>query len=116
MSSNGRAMAEITVTEWDDHVRLEGRILGDHGRLANAVTTLTNEVARLTSVCDRLERGLRKAERRVESFEDLNEEAKMASLIYENKRLRGLPARIFKYVGWAVGLGVGIVELWKAFH
>lgn len=116
MSTNGRAIAVITSEEWDHHLTLEGRILGEHGRLANAVTTLTNETARLSSICDKLERGLRKTDRRMESFEDLDKEARMAELMNQIKHYRSLPARIFKWLGWALGAAVAAIEIWKALH
>jgi hypothetical protein len=116
MSTNGRALAVISVDEWDAHVRLEGRILGDNGRLGNAVTALTNETARLATICEKLERGMRKTDRRMDSYEDLDKEARMAELMAQVKHYRSMPTRVIKWTGWLLGLAVAGIEIWKALH
>ena len=111
--------ALITQADWNDHVELEGRLIREHADLARVTKTLRDEVIKLTEEVRQINRKQRKQDRALESWNDLAEESKAAEVLRmkaEIKRLRSLPAQVAKWLGWAVGFGVGLAELYKAFH
>ena len=111
--------ANISQAEWAEHVELEGRVLGEYGRCANAIQRNTDQLAKLTEEVRQLNRKQRKQDRALESWNDLAEEAKEAELLRlkaQIKRLRGIPAVVFKWAGWISTAILAAIELWKAIH
>jgi hypothetical protein len=105
------AAAHLTQEEWDHYRGQVVRVAGEQSQLAMAVRTLTDQCTRLTAAVDRLERGIRKTDRRLDSWEDLSDQRDRAELMAEVDKLRKRPRAIAKWLGWGIGIAAAAVEI-----